>query len=143
MQKTYTPKKEDLEQKWFILDAKDIVLGKAAVKIADTLRGKNKPTFTPHLDTGDYVVVINAEKVKLTGKKLDDKMYYRHTGFKGGLIATPARKMLETKPTFLVEEAVKNMLPSNRLRKIFMGKLKIYAGEEHPHEAQKPTKLEV
>jgi large subunit ribosomal protein L13 len=143
MQKTYTPKKDDLSPKWFIVDAKDKVLGKLAVKIADTLRGKNKPTFTPNMDCGGFVIVINAEKIVLTGAKLDQKMYYSHSGYKGGLKTVPARKMLAEKPTKLIEEAVKSMLPKNRLQSVFMNKLKLYAGEEHPHEAQQPETLEV
>ena len=143
MQKTYTPKKDDLSPKWFIVDAKDKVLGKLAVKIAGTLRGKIKPTFTPNMDCGGFVIVINAEKIVLTGAKLDQKMYYSHSGYKGGLKTVPARKMLAEKPTKLIEEAVKSMLPKNRLQSVFMNKLKLYAGEEHPHEAQQPETLEV
>lgn len=144
MQKTHTPKKQTpSEKKWYIVDATDKVVGKLAVKVANTLRGKNKPIFTPHLDCGDYVIVINAEKIHFTGAKLDQKIYYRHSGFKGGIKAVPARKMLAEKPTRIVEEAVKNMLPNNRLRKVFMAKLKIYAGAEHHHEAQKPIPLEI
>ena len=133
MQKTYTPKK----------DAQDKVVGRMATKIADTLRGKNKPIFTPHMDCGDYVVVINAEKIKFTGAKMDQKMYYHHSGFKGGLKSVPAKKMLEEKPTKIMEEAVRNMLPNNKLRKHFMSKLKVFAGTEHPHEAQKPEELKI
>jgi len=143
MQKTYIPKKEELTHKWFIVDAKDKVLGKIAVKIADTLRGKNKPVFTPNMDCGDFVIVINAEKIVLTGAKLDQKMYYSHSGYRSGLKAVPARKMLAEKPTRVIQAAVKNMLPKNRLQSIFMNKLKIYAGEEHPHEAQTPEPLEI
>ncbi len=144
MQKTYTPKKEDLnDQRWYIIDAQDKVVGRMATKIADTLRGKNKPIFTPHMDCGDYVVVINAEKIKFTGAKMDQKMYYHHSGFKGGLKSVPAKKMLEEKPTKIMEEAVRNMLPNNKLRKHFMSKLKVFAGTEHPHEAQKPEELKI
>jgi large subunit ribosomal protein L13 len=144
MQKTYTPKKEERDnQKWFIIDATDKVVGRMATKIADTLRGKNKPIFTPFLDCGDYVVVINAEKIKFTGAKLDQKMYYSHSGFKGGLKTIPARKVLEETPTKIVEEAVRNMLPNNKLRKQFMDKLKVFAGTEHPHEAQMPEELKI
>lgn len=141
--KTYIAKPKEIKQKWYIIDATDKVLGKVAVKIADTLRGKNKPTFTPQTDTGDFIIVINAEKVKLTGNKLDQKVYFSHSGYKGGLKTIVARKMLEDKPTFLIEEAVRNMLPKNRLQSIFMTKLKIYKGDKHPHEAQKPTPLEI
>jgi large subunit ribosomal protein L13 len=144
MQKTYTPKKEDLDdQKWYIIDAQDKVVGRMATKIADTLRGKNKPIFTPHMDCGDYVVVINAEKIKFTGAKMDQKMYYHHSGFKGGLKSVPAKKMLEEKPTKIMEEAVRNMLPNNKLRKHFMSKLKVFVGTEHPHDAQKPEELKI
>lgn len=142
MQKTYTPKKEALnDKKWYLIDATDMVVGRLATKIANILRGKNKPIFTPHLDTGDYVVVINAEKVKLTGAKLDQKMYYRHSGFKGGLKKEPAKKVLAENPTKIMKEAVRKMLPNNKLRKVFMGKLKVFTGSEHPHEAQKPEEL--
>ena len=144
MQKTYTPKKEDRnDQKWYIIDATDKVVGRMATKIANTLRGKDKPIFTPHLDCGDYVIVINAEKIKFTGAKLDQKMYYRHSGFKGGLKTTPARKMLEENPTHIITAAVKNMLPNNKLRKQFMDKLKVFAGNEHPHTAQNPEELKI
>ncbi len=142
MQKTYTPKKADLDnKKWYLIDATDIVAGRMATKIADILRGKNKPIFTPHLDTGDYVIVINAEKIKLTGAKLDQKMYYRHSGYKGGLKSVPAKKVLEENPTQIITDAVKNMLPNNKLRKVFLSKLKVFAGSEHTHEAQKPEEL--
>ena len=142
MQKTYTPKKADLDdKKWYLIDATDMVVGRMATKIADILRGKNKPIFTPHLDTGDFVIVINAEKIKLTGAKLDQKMYYRHSGYKGGLKAVPARKVLEENPTQIVTEGVKNMLPNNKLRKVFLSKFKVFAGSEHTHEAQKPEEL--
>lgn len=141
--KTYLAKPKEITQKWYILDATDKILGRAAVKIADTLRGKNKVTFTPQTDAGDHVIVINAEKIKLTGNKLDQKVYFRHSGYKGGLKTIVARKMLEDKPTFLIEEAVRNMLPANRLRSGFMTKLKIYAGDKHPHVAQNPTPLEI
>ncbi|MFH1218433.1 MAG: 50S ribosomal protein L13 [Candidatus Peregrinibacteria bacterium] len=141
--KTYTPKKSDLTPKWFIIDAKDKILGRLAPTIANKLRGKDKPIFTPHLDCGDFIIVINAEKVKLTGAKLDQKMYYRHSGYPSGLKGENASSLLKKDPTKLLEFAVKGMLPRNRLRKVFMLKLKLYAGEEHPHEAQKPEKLEV
>ena len=141
--KTYTPKKSDLNPKWYIIDAKDKVLGRISTVIANKLRGKDQPTFTPHMDTGNFVIVVNADKVKLTGKKLDDKMYYRHSGFPGGLKERNARKMLEIHPTKVLELAVSGMLPKNRLRKVFMDKLKVYTDEKHPHEAQKPELLEV
>ena len=141
--KTYTPKKADLNPKWYIIDAKDKVLGRISTLIANKLRGKDQPNFTPHMDTGNFVIVINADKVKLTGKKLDDKMYYRHSGFPGGLKERNAKKMLEIHPTKIVELSVSGMLPKNRLRKVFMDKLKVYAEDSHPHEAQKPESLEV
>jgi len=144
MQKTFVPKKQaSKDQKWYIVDATDKIVGRMATKIADVLRGKNKPIFTPHLDCGDFVIVINAEKIKLTGGKLDKKIYYTHSGFKGGIKATPARKVLAEKPVKIITEAVKSMLPSNRLRSIFLGKLKVYAGSEHGHEAQKPEVLAI
>lgn len=144
MQKTFIPKKQDpKDKKWYLIDATDKIVGRMATKIADILRGKNKPIFTPHMDCGDFVIVINAEKIKFTGGKLDKKIYYTHSGFKGGIKATPARKMLEEKPTRVIEEAVKSMLPKNRLRNGFMSKLKIYAGTDHGHEAQKPELLEL
>ena len=141
--KTYTPKKQDLNPKWYIIDAKDKVLGRISTVIANKLRGKDQPTFTPHMDTGNFVIVINADKVKLTGKKLEDKMYYSHSGFPGGFKERNAKKMLEIHPTKVLELAVSGMLPKNRLRKVFMDKLKVYTDEKHPHEAQKPELLEV
>lgn len=141
MQKTYMPKKADLKQKWYIVDAKDKVLGHLATKIADTLRGKNKPIFAPHVDCGDFVIIINADKVKLTGSKPEKKTYYWHSGFKGGIKSASAKKIFLEKPTRVMEEAVKSMLPSNKLKRVFMKKLKIYAGEKHPHEAQQPITL--
>ena len=141
--KTYTPKKSDLNPKWYIVDAKDKVLGRISTVIANKLRGKDQPTFSPHMDTGNFVIVVNADKVKLTGKKLDDKMYYRHSGFPGGLKERNARKMLEIHPTKVLELSVSGMLPKNRLRKVFMDKLKVYKDDKHPHEAQKPELLEV
>jgi len=141
MQKTFMPKKADLTQKWYIVDAKDKVLGHLATKIADTLRGKNKPIFAPHVDCGDFVIIINADKVKLTGSKPEKKTYYWHSGFKGGIKSASAKKIFLEKPTKVMEEAVKSMLPTNKLKKVFMKKLKIYAGEKHPHEAQQPITL--
>jgi large subunit ribosomal protein L13 len=142
MQKTYVPKKQDLkDKKWYLVDATDKVVGKLATKIADTLRGKNKVTFMAHLDCGDYVIVINAEKVKFTGSKLSKKMYHRHSGFKGGIKSETAQNLIERKPAKVLEEAVKSMLPNNKLRKVFMRKLKIYAGDKHGHEAQTPIIL--
>ena len=141
--KTFMAKKENIERKWWIIDAKDKVLGRLAVKIANTLRGKNKPIFTPHVDTGDFVIVLNADKVKLTGKKYDNKIYYKHTGYIGGLKATPAKKLLSEKPEEILRKAVKGMLPKNKLGRKIIKKLKIYTGDEHPHTAQQPEKLEI
>jgi len=141
--KTYIPKNSEINRKWYILDAKNKTLGRIATKIADKLRGKDKPNFTPNMDTGDFVVVINSEKIKLTGEKINQKKYYRHSGYPGALKEKPVKKLLEEKPTNVLERAVKGMLPKNKLRNKFMQKLKLYAGEEHPHEAQKPEKIEV
>ncbi len=141
--KTYTPKKQDLTQKWYLIDAKNKVLGRLAPTIANKLRGKDKPIFSPHIDCGDFIVVINADKVKLTGNKLDQKKYYRHSGYPGALKEKTAKTVLEENPTFLLKSAVRGMLPKNRLRKNFMKKLNIYAGEEHPHAGQSPETLNV
>jgi large subunit ribosomal protein L13 len=141
MQKTYMPKKSDLTPKWYIVDATDKVLGHLATKIANVLRGKNKPIFAPHVDCGDFVIIINADKVKLTGSKPEKKIYYWHSGFKGGIKSASAKKLFIEKPRKILEEAVKSMLPNNKLKKVFMKKLKIYAGEKHPHEAQQPITL--
>lgn len=141
---TVSAKKTDFtDRKWYVIDAEDQVLGRLATKIADILRGKNKTNFTPHVDCGDYVIVVNADKVKLTGKKLEQKKYKRHSGYMGGLTEIPYKNLMEDKPEFVIEHAVKGMLPKNRLQKEFMSKLKVYRGEEHPHEAQKPEKLEI
>ena len=138
--KTYFAKKEEpIEKKWVLIDAEGKILGRMATEIADILRGKNKPVFTPHVDTGDFVVVINADKVRLTGKKWDQKVYYHHSGYIGGIKAHPAREVLEKKPEELVRHAVKGMLPKNRLGRRMITKLKIYSGSEHPHEAQMPV----
>ncbi|MBI2634252.1 50S ribosomal protein L13 [Candidatus Peregrinibacteria bacterium] len=141
--KTTLPKENQLTRQWYLIDAKDKTLGRMATKIADKLRGKDKPYFTPQMDCGDFVVVINAEKVKLTRNKIDTKIYYRHSGYLGGLKRQPARELLETKPVKVIELAVRGMLPKNHLRKDFMKKLKLYAGGEHPHAAQNPTTIEV
>lgn len=141
--KTTIVKKKDITRKWYLVDAKDKIVGRIATTIADKLRGKNKTIFSPHMDCGDFVVVINAGKIKLTGKKLEDKIYYRHTGFPGGIVAPTAGEVLAKKPTKILELAVRGMLPKNRLRDDLMKKLKLYAGVSHPHEAQNPTILEV
>jgi large subunit ribosomal protein L13 len=126
-----------------VLDATDKVLGRAASQVASVLRGKHKPTFTQHVDTGDFVIVVNAERIKLTGRKLDQKTYYRHTGYMGGIKETTVRRLLETKPERVFEAAVKGMLPKGPLGRKMFKKLKVYAGAEHPHAAQKPTTMEI
>jgi large subunit ribosomal protein L13 len=141
--KTFVAKSGDVERGWYVADATDKVVGKLAVRIADTLRGKNKPQFTPHVDTGDFVVVINAEKVKFTGNKWQNKYYYRHSGYFSGLKSVNAEEMLEKHPERILMSAVKGMLPKNRLGRKLIKKLKIYKGCDHPHEAQNPQKLEV
>ncbi len=139
--KTYTPKKDGIEHKWYLVDATDQILGRVASKIAIILMGKNKPAYTPHLDMGDYVVVINADKIKVTGNKENDKIYYRYSGYQGGLKSIPYNKMMEKKPTDIISYAVKGMLPKNKLRKNMMKRLKVYAGDQHQHQAQRPIPL--
>ena len=141
--KTVMLRKEDVEHKWYVIDAEGQVLGKVAALAASVLRGKNKPTFTPYVACGDNVIIINAEKVVLTGNKLDKKMYYNHSGYPGGLRERTARTMKEKYPVEMVERAVKNMLPKNRLGRDMYRQLFVYAGNEHKHEAQKPERLEV
>lgn len=141
--KTYSAKSEELTREWYIVDAEGLVLGRLAAEIAKRLRGKHKPIYTPHVDTGDFVVVVNAEKIALTGNKLTDKMYYRHSGYPGGLKETSAQKMLEKKPEDLLRLAVKGMLPKNSLGRSMLKKLKIYSGGEHPHAAQMPQTWEM
>lgn len=141
--KTFSAKLSDIDQNWYIVDAKGKVLGRLASKISMILRGKHKPIFTPHMDTGDFVIVVNAEKVKLTGKKLTDKKYYSHTGYPGGLKETTAGKLLNEKPERVLISAVRGMLPKNRLGRQLIKKLKIYSGPEHPHSAQNPKVLNV
>ena len=125
------------------MDAEDVVLGRLASQVAGIIRGKDKPIFTPHVDTGDFVIVVNAEKIRLTGNKLDQKFYYRHSGYPGGIRGISARDLLEKKPEMLVKNAVRGMLPKNRLGRQMIGKLKIYAGAEHPHKAQQPEKISI
>jgi large subunit ribosomal protein L13 len=132
---------EDADRKWYLVDAKDKVLGRMATEVARMIRGKNKATFTPNMDTGDFVVVINADKVKLTGKRENLKTYIRHTGYPGGQRETSFQEMIEKKPEFVVQNAVRGMLPKNRLGRKLIKKLKVYAGDKHPHEAQKPETL--
>lgn len=141
--KTYSAKKEDVVRQWVVIDAQDQVLGRLASKVAHILRGKNKPIFTNHVDTGDFVVIVNAEKIRLTGNKLDDKIYYWHSGYPGGIKARTAREMLEKKPEQVIKIAVKGMLPKNRIGSKLISKLKIYAGPDHPHEAQQPEKIQL
>ncbi len=139
--KTWTAKKEDVEQRWYVVDAEGETLGRLATRIADTLRGKRKPTYTPHVDSGDFVVVVNAEKIGVTGNKLDNKLYRRHSGYPGGLRTRTLREQLDRQPTEVIRSAVKGMLPRNRLARRQIVKLKIYAGPNHPHEAQNPEAL--
>jgi large subunit ribosomal protein L13 len=141
--KTYNAKPGEIQRDWLVVDAEGQTLGRLATQIADRLRGKHKPQYTPHVDTGDFVVVVNAEKIAVTGKKLDEKMYYRHSGYPGGLKERSLRDQLERQPTEVLRKAVKGMLPRNRLGRQQLTKLKIYAGPDHPHEAQSPTAFEV
>jgi large subunit ribosomal protein L13 len=139
--KTYQAKKEEVDHQWYLVNAEGKVLGRLATELAKILRGKNKPTYTPHQDTGDFVVVVNASKIGLTGKKMKDKIYYRHTGYPGGIKETNAAKLLAKKPTEMIRIAVKGMLPKNSLGRQMLRKLKIYPGPKHPHEAQKPISI--
>ena len=141
--KTFMLRKEDVEHKWYVIDAENQILGKVAEKAAYVLKGKHKPTYTPHVACGDNVIIINAEKVRLTGDKLDKKVYYNHSGYPGGLRERTARTMQEKYPVEMVERAVKGMLPKNRLGRQIFKQLFVYAGSEHKHEAQKPERLEV
>ena len=136
--KTYSQKKENVERNWFVVDATDRILGRVATKIADRIRGKDKPTFTPHTDGGDYVIVVNAEKIKITGSKFDKKMYYRHSLYPGGLKSQSFKELNEKNPERIIEEAVKGMLPKNKLGKSIIKKLKVFQGPNHSHESQKP-----
>jgi large subunit ribosomal protein L13 len=139
--KTWNAKPGEVARDWYLVDAEGQTLGRLATRIADTLRGKDKAQYTPHVDTGDFVVVVNAEKIAVTGKKLDEKRYYRHSGYPGGLRSRTLRDQLERRPTDVLRKAVKGMLPRNRLARTQLTKLKIYAGPEHPHEAQAPKPL--
>ena len=141
--KTWNAKPGAVERHWYVVDAEGQTLGRLATQIADTLRGKRKPEYTPHIDTGDFVVVVNAEKISVTGQKLDQKMYHRHSGYPGGLRSRTLREQLERRPTEVIRKAVKGMLPRNRLGRAQLGKLKVYAGPEHPHTAQKPEPFEI
>ncbi|CAN5284859.1 50S ribosomal protein L13 [soil metagenome] len=141
--RTFMPKVSEIERQWFVVDAEGQTLGRIATKIATLVRGKHKPTYTPHLDVGDYVIVINAEKVRLTGRKEEQKNYFRHSNYPGGLTTTSFRSMIEKHPERVIEFAVKGMLPGSTLAKQQLLKLKVYAGPNHPHAAQQPTTLEL
>jgi large subunit ribosomal protein L13 len=141
--KTYVANAQDRQRDWLIVDATGLTLGRLSTQIADALRGKRKPTYTPHVDTGDFVIVVNAEKISVTGNKRADKKYYRHSGFPGGLKVRTLEEQLERRPEEVIRHAVKGMLPRNRLARKQMTKLKVYAGPEHPHVAQKPQPMEL
>jgi len=143
MKTTQVAKKEDVTRDWYLVDVDSKVLGRVATQIANVLRGKNKPTFTPSVDTGDFVIVVNAEKIALTGKKMSDKVYYSHSGYVGGLKEITAGKLIEKKPEDLLKKAVKGMLPKNKLARHMLKKLKIYSGDTHPHSAQNPKNLNI
>ncbi len=141
--KTLVPKNNDIARDWFLVDVENKVLGRVATQIASILRGKNKPLFSPHVDSGDFVIVVNAEKVALTGNKLSDKIYYSHSGYPGGIKSITAGKLMEKKAEDIIRKAVKGMLPKNKLASHMLKKLKIYTGSTHPHEAQQPKSLQV
>lgn len=141
--KTFVATPENRQRDWVVVDAQGQTLGRLATQIADVLRGKRKPEYTPHCDVGDFVVVVNAEKISVTGKKRTDKLYYRHSGYPGGLKTRTFEEMLDRRPEEVIRKAVKGMLPRNRLARQQLRKLKVYAGPEHPHEAQQPTQLEI
>lgn len=141
--RTYSPKPDDIQRDWHVIDATDVVLGKLAVQVAELLRGKHKPQFAPHVDTGDFVIVVNAEKVALTGRKRTDKLAYRHSGYPGGLSSRPIGELLESDARKVVEKAVWGMLPKNRLGRRMLKKLKVYSGPDHPHAAQQATPYEI
>lgn len=141
--KTFSAKEETVKHDWFVVDAKDKILGRLAAKIAFILRGKHKPIYTSYVDTGDYIVVLNAEKICVTGNKAQDKMYYRHSGYPGGLKSENFKKLIERKPAEVLEKAVKGMLPKNSLGRAMFSKLKVYMGADHPHTAQQPLMLEI
>lgn len=143
MSKTYVATPETRNREWVVVDAEGQTLGRLATQIADTLRGKNKPEYTPHIDTGDFVVVVNAEKIRVTGKKLTEKVYYRHTGYPGGLRSRTLEEQLDRRPEEVIRTAVKGMLPRTKLGRAQLRKLKVYAGAEHPHKAQAPKELEL
>lgn len=140
---TYSAKRSDNKENWCVVDAKDKVLGRLASQVAHRIRGKHNPLFTPHVDTGDWIIVINADKIRMTGNKLDQKKYYRHSGYVGGIKSTTARELMEEKPEELIKKAVKGMLPKNRLGRQLGKKLFVYTGDQHPHAAQKPEVIEI
>jgi large subunit ribosomal protein L13 len=141
--RTYSPRPRDVDQAWFVVDAQDVVLGRLATQVAHVLRGKHKPIFAPHLDVGDHVIVVNAAKVRLTGTKAEQKVAYRHSGYPGGLKSVPWMRLLQERPTKLVEDAVKGMLPKNTVGRAQLKKLRVYEGPDHPHAAQKPIPMNV
>lgn len=141
MSKSYMANPQNVERKWYVVDATDMILGRFATEVASILRGKHKPTFTPHVDCGDYVIIVNAEKIAFTGNKLEDKNYYRHSGYPGGLKTRNLKTMLEKQPEKVLESAIKGMLPKNTLGRNMYRKLFVYSGAEHPHQAQKPEVL--
>jgi large subunit ribosomal protein L13 len=141
--KTFQATAQDRERGWYVVDAEGTILGRLATQIADVLRGKRKPTYTPHVDVGDFVIVVNAEKIAVTGKKLEDKRYWRHSGYPGGIRSRTLGDLLEKRPEEVIRKAVKGMLPRNRLARQQLSKLKVYAGPDHPHRAQKPEQLEI
>ncbi len=143
MKNTYMAKKETVKHDWYVIDAEGVNLGRLATRVADVLRGKHKPTFTPNVDCGDFVIVVNASKINLTGNKLNDKMYYNHSGYTGGLRERTAKEMKEKYPVEMIERAVKGMIPHNRLGRQVAKKLFVYEGAEHPHMAQKPVEMKV
>ena len=143
MKNTFMQKKETVERNWYVIDAEGVNLGRLATRVADVLRGKHKPTFTPHVDCGDFVIVVNASKVNLTGNKLNDNIYYNHSGYTGGLRERTAKEMRENYPVEMIERAVKGMIPHNRLGRQVAKKLFVYEGAEHPHMAQKPVEMKV
>jgi large subunit ribosomal protein L13 len=140
--RTYSAKPREIERRWYVVDAESKTLGRLATQIADVLRGKGKPAYTPHVDTGDFVIVVNAEKIRVTGQKLDQKRYYKHSGYPGGLHSRTLREQLARRPEEVLRKAVRGMLPKNRLASAQLRKLKIYAGPEHPHAAQNPEPME-
>jgi large subunit ribosomal protein L13 len=141
--RTFTAKKEEIERKWYVVDAEGETLGRLASRIAPILKGKHKPIYTPHLDCGDFVIVVNADKIRVTGRKMDQKFYHRHSGYPGGLTSISLRDQLARYPERVIQSAVRGMLPKNKLGRKMIKKLKVYAGDEHPHQAQQPKALEL